>query len=277
MAGMLYLVATPIGNLEDVTLRALRVMKEADLVAAEDTRHTRKLLRHFEIDTPLVSCHQHTRNAKLAALVVQMQQGKTVALVSDAGTPVVSDPGAELVRQCVAAGVPVVPVPGPSAVLTALAASGLEGQAFTFVGFLPKKTAARRRALAEWRDRAETIITFESPERLAAFLQTAAEVLGNREAVVARELTKKFEEFTRGSLGHLAEHWAQREARGEFTVVIAGATATSTSDPHALPAALARYHSLIADGCGSRAALRQAATETGVARNELYDALLLVR
>lgn len=278
MPGTLYLVATPIGNLEDLTLRALRVLREVDCIAAEDTRQTRKLLTHFEIATPMLSLHQRSSQSRLEQLVGKLEQGASVALVTDAGTPVISDPGAELVRRCVEAGVPVVPIPGPSAVLTALSASGFDGQAFSFVGFLPRKPGERRRALESLRSRNETLVFFESPERIASFLRQAAEVFGDRPAVVARELTKKFEEFSRGSLRSLAEQWSAREARGEFTIVIAGnrEAETRASTPGALTAAVARYRELLAAGCDRRSALRTAAAETGVTRNALYEALLVV-
>lgn len=277
MPGTLYLVSTPIGNLEDLTLRALRILKEVDLIAAEDTRDTRKLTSHFAIATPLVSFHQHSRQPRTQWLLEQLQNGKSVALVSSAGTPVISDPGAELVRRCGELGLKVVPIPGASAVLAALAASGCDGQQFFFAGFLPRKSGARRRALERLRDRAETLIFYESPERVAGFLGDARATLGDREAVVARELTKKFEEFSRGTLSALRDRWKEGTARGEFTVVIAGAAeSASEDDDHAtrLPAAMTRFQSLLSAGNERREALRRAALECGVPRNVLYDALV---
>ena len=277
MSGTLYLVSTPIGNLEDLTLRALRILNEVDFIAAEDTRDTRKLTSHFDITTPLVSFHQHSRRPKTEWLIGQLQSGKSVALVCSAGTPVVSDPGADLVRRCVEVAIDVVPIPGASAVLAALAASGFEGQQFIFAGFLPRKSGARRRALEKLRDRAETLIFYESPERVADFLGDVRAAMGDREALVARELTKKFEELSRGTLSALRDRWKEAPARGEFTIVIAGAAElTSDDDDHAarLPAAMARFQSLLAEGNERHEALRHAAREFGVPRNVLYDALL---
>ncbi|MEI6668216.1 MAG: 16S rRNA (cytidine(1402)-2'-O)-methyltransferase [Acidobacteriota bacterium] len=219
-SGTLYLVATPIGNLEDITLRAIRVLRECDLIAAEDTRHTAKLLHHFDIRTPTTSVHEHNEHAKASGLVDRMQHGCAVALVSDAGTPAVSDPGYRLVVAALAAGIRVEAIPGPSAVLTALVASGLPTDAFVFVGFPPPKAKAR----ALWLDRLQTedrtLVLFEAPHRIVATLTDMLRVLGDRQIAVGRELTKLHEELVRGPisavLGRLTEH------RGEFTIVVAG-------------------------------------------------------
>jgi len=219
-AGTLYVVATPIGNLEDVTLRALRVLKEVDLVACEDTRRTRGLLTHFGIHAPVTSYFEHNKLVKGEALLRALQAGKSVALVTDAGTPGVSDPGFLLVRQARQAGVPVVPVPGPSAVVAALSAAGVPADRFVFEGFLPVKPGRRRRRLEALHALGTTVVCYESPHRIAATLAAVRDVWGEAEVVVARELTKQFEEVLAGPPGALLERLAGGRARGEFTLVI---------------------------------------------------------
>lgn len=219
--GTLYVVGTPIGNLEDITLRALRVLREVDLIAAEDTRTTRILLRAHDIGTPMVSFHEFSGPARARRLVERLGSAD-VALVSDAGMPGLSDPGYPLIRQALEAGYKVVPVPGPSAILAALVASGLPMHAFHFLGFLPRKSGQRRRALAAVADEDATLVAFESPHRLAASLADAAEVFGSRPMAAGRELTKMFEEIVRGTIPELAERYAHEEPRGEFTLVFAG-------------------------------------------------------
>ncbi len=228
--GTLYLVATPIGNLEDITLRALRVLREVPLIAAEDTRHMRKLLAHFEIATPTISYHEHSGPAGIERVLAALASGD-VALVSDAGTPAVSDPGEELVRAAIAAGYPVVPIPGPSAVMTALIASGLPTGEFTFMGFLPRKSAERRARLETVRDSTATLVLYEAPHRLLSTLDDLVAVLGDRQAALARELTKLHEEWLRGPLSELRAHYTGGATpRGEYTLVIAGA-APSAREP----------------------------------------------
>ncbi|CAB4244508.1 Ribosomal RNA small subunit methyltransferase I [Methylacidimicrobium sp. AP8] len=222
-APRLWVVATPIGNLEDITLRALRVLREADLVAAEDTRRTGQLLRCFGIQKPLVSCHRFNEARRLAQLLACVREGKRVALVSDAGMPGISDPGERLLRKCAEEGVRIEVIPGPSSVLTALLASGFSTTPFYFGGFLPVKAAARS---AEWeaaRDRPCTSVYFESPHRLRRSLEQAAASLGDRKICLARELTKKFEEVLRGTAETLLSEFRGREPRGEFCVVVEGA------------------------------------------------------
>src|ERR1700676_2806878 len=198
--GLLYLVATPIGNLEDITLRAIRILKEADVIACEDTRHTQKLLQHYAIHKELVSYHAHNELTRAPELVIQLEEGAQVALVSDAGTPVVSDPGHRLVVLCLRHHIPVVPIPGPSAFVAALAASGLPTEEFLFVGFLPSRAGARRKALDSLKAEPRTLVLYEAPHRLVETLTDAADVMGPRPAVVAREITKLHEEFLRGNL-----------------------------------------------------------------------------
>ncbi len=218
--GPLYVVATPIGNLEDLTLRALRVLKEADLIACEDTRRTRGLLTHFGIHAPVTSYFEHNKLAKGEVLLRALREGKSVALVTDAGTPGISDPGFLLVREARDAGIPVVPVPGPSAVIAALSAAGVPADRFVFEGFLPVKPGRRIHRLQALRSLEMTIVCYESPHRIAAALAAIAQVFGDVEVVVARELTKQFEEIVRGTPDRLREHFGGDRARGEFTLII---------------------------------------------------------
>ena len=221
-SGTLYLVATPIGNLEDITLRALRVLRQADLLAAEDTRRTRRLLDHYEIARPLISYHDHNKQHRSAGLLEALLEGKSVALVSDAGTPGISDPAFYLVRLAVAHDLPVVPIPGPASPIAALVASGLPPDRFVFEGFLPVKAGKRRTRLKELAEESRTILLFESPHRLVRTLQEIREILGDREAAVARELTKKFEEISRGPVSQLLEKYAGKKPKGEIVIVLAG-------------------------------------------------------
>jgi len=218
--GTLYVVATPIGNLEDITLRALRVLKEVGLVACEDTRRTRTLLTHFGIHVPVTSYFEHNKLAKGPAILKTLREGKSVALVTDAGTPGISDPGFLLVREAREAGIPVVPVPGPSAVVAALSAAGIPADSFVFDGFLPVKPGKRIHRLEALRDLEMTLVCYESPHRILAALEAIGHVFGQVEIVVARELTKQFEEIVRGTPAALRERFAAGTVRGEFTLVI---------------------------------------------------------
>ena len=221
-AGILFVVATPIGNLEDISLRAVRVLREADLIAAEDTRHTAKLLHHYDIRRPTASLHEHNEQEKVPALVDRLRGGARIALVTDAGTPAVSDPGYRLVRAAIDAGIRVEAIPGPSAVLAALVSSGLPTDSFVFAGFPPPKSAARRAWFEALRDEPRTLVFFEAPHRIRETLAAAIETLGDREAALGRELTKLHEEVLRGSLSAVLDRLG--EPRGEFTVVVAGGT-----------------------------------------------------
>jgi 16S rRNA (cytidine1402-2'-O)-methyltransferase len=223
MSGTLYVVSTPIGNLEDITLRALRILREVQIVAAEDTRHSRGLLSRYDIHTPLTSYHDFNKEEKTPVLLHRLSKGESVALISDAGTPTVSDPGYFLITQAIAAGVPVSPIPGPSAVLAAIAASGLPTDAFLFDGFLPKKRGARSRRLTELSVERRTLIFFESPHRILMVLQEMLELFGNRRVALARELTKAFEEIIRGRLSEVIQALEGRRTRGEITLVVEGA------------------------------------------------------
>jgi 16S rRNA (cytidine1402-2'-O)-methyltransferase len=220
--GVLYIVGTPIGNLEDITLRALRVLKEVDTVAAEDTRHTQKLLTRYDVHATLTSYHDFNKETKAAVLLARMREGASVALVCDAGTPTISDPGYFLINRCIEAGVAVVPIPGPSAVIGALSASGLPTDRFHFEGFLPKPSGRLAKRLAALQDHPETIVLFESPHRLLKTLRAVYEAWGNRPVVVARELTKVHEEFLRGTLAELIAELERRPRRGEVTLLIGG-------------------------------------------------------
>jgi 16S rRNA (cytidine1402-2'-O)-methyltransferase len=227
MAGILYIVATPIGNLEDITLRALRVLKEVDRIAAEDTRYTRKLLSHYDIRTPLASYHEHNERTAAPALVECMLRGDSIALVSDAGTPCISDPGYRLVVAAVSAGIQITPVPGPSAFVAALSAAALPTDRFVFEGFLPEKTKQRRQRLRSLHDDGRTLVFYEAPHRLKDSLNDIEAVLGDRAVVIARELTKIHEEFARGRIREIATQFADREVRGEVVIIVEGFTGES--------------------------------------------------
>ena len=275
----LYLVGTPIGNLEDITLRALRVLKEVDLIACEDTRQTQKLLNHFSISTRTTSYHEHNEAAKSAELVKAMQEGASVALVTDAGMPGISDPGYRLITLAIEQGVPVVPVPGASAFLTALIASGLPTDSFRFNGFLPAKRGERRAALEAVRDSPRTQVFYEAPHRIVETLQDVAEICGSaRNVVVAREVTKLHEEFLRGRAAEVLETLKARESvKGEITLLIGKAEAT---DAHVGTGTLARPsvrqrvdQIMSAEKLDEKAALKKVAKERGVSKSEAYREL----
>ncbi len=271
--GTLFVVATPLGNLEDVTLRAIRTLKEAAVVACEDTRRTVKLLNRYEIRTPLSVFHEHNKARAGAAILRRLKDGDSVALVSDAGTPAVSDPGYELVRDAIAAGVRVEVVPGPSALVASLVVSGLPTDRFAFEGFLPGRGERRRKALQALAGEARTMIFYESPQRIAAFLADAAEVLGERRACVVRELTKVHEEILRGTLPGLAAEIAGRgQVLGEITVVVAGAPKTAE-----LPVEDAVREALRGASGTSRDLAREISERTGLSRKEVYDEVVRQR
>jgi 16S rRNA (cytidine1402-2'-O)-methyltransferase len=275
--GCLYLVATPIGNLEDITLRAIRVLKEADLIACEDTRQTQKLLQRYEIRKELVSYHEHNELTRSPELVIELEQGARIALVSDAGTPGISDPGHRLVTLCLRHHIPVVPVPGPSALVAALAASGLPTDEFLFVGFLPPRAGVRRKALDALKTESRTLVFYEAPHRVVETLADAADILGARPAVIAREVTKIHEEFLRGSLSELLEAARKRAPRGEITLLI-GPGDPQTVQVDSSVSLKERVAQLEAEaGIDRKAALKQAARERGLGKREAYKQLLLER
>lgn len=276
--GTLYLCATPIGNLEDMTFRAVRILGEVDLIAAEDTRHTRKLLTHFDIHTPLTSYHEHNKFEKGPEIIEMLLSGKNLVVVSDAGLPGIADPGSHLVELAIEAGIIVTPLPGANAALSGLICSGLDTTKFTFVGFLPKTTKKRREVLAELVKDQTTLLFYESPHRLKATLSELLDTFGDRKAVAARELTKKFEEFIRGSLASLKEHFQENQPRGEFCLIIAGYDRSADVDE---AAELAQQRSpyevfleLLEQGVDKKAAIKQAALNLGLAKREVYQAVL---
>jgi 16S rRNA (cytidine1402-2'-O)-methyltransferase len=274
LAPGLHLVATPIGNLGDITLRGLWVLRGVDRILCEDTRVTARLLARFGIDKPLEPYHDHNADRVRPGVLDALRRGERLALVSDAGTPLVSDPGYKLVREAIAADLPVTAAPGPSAALTALILSGLPPDTFLFAGFLPPRAAARRRALTGWRELAATLIFFEGPSRLAAALSDMAEIFGDRDAAVARELTKRHEEIRRGRLAELAAHYREAGApRGEAVVVVGppqAAAAIPDSDIDARLRTLLARHTL-------RDAVALLATETSLGRSALYERALVLQ
>lgn len=279
MAGTLYLVATPIGNLEDITHRAIRILREAKVIACEDTRHTRKLLNHYGINTRTISYHEHNERERARELVKLLETGADVAIVSDAGTPGISDPGFQLARLAIERGVAVVPIPGPSALIAALIVSGVPTDEFFFGGFLPARSGARRTRLGELGSIPATLIFYEAPHRIAATLRDAYEILGEREAVVARELTKMHEEIARGRLSELGERFASREhARGEMVLIIDRAVIESETATGAAVASIAELVAkLESEGIDHRAALKKAARALGLSRDEAYRRLIAER
>jgi 16S rRNA (cytidine1402-2'-O)-methyltransferase len=275
MPGTLYIVATPIGNLEDMTFRSVRILKEADLIAAEDTRHSRKLLAHFGITTPLTSYYDHNQALKGERILKTLQEGRQVALISDAGTPCISDPGYQLVRDALSAGITVVPIPGACAAVAALSAAGLPTNAFTFAGFPPNKEGKRRSFLASLASAQGSVVLYEAPHRLKATLADIAVVLGERRVVVARELTKLHEEFLFGTAGTLQEQIPEERERGELVILIAPADADSqrleaVSAEEQLRLALAKGHSV-------KEAAALVAAATGLPRRELYAQALIMK
>lgn len=278
MAGTLYIVATPIGNLEDITLRALRVLKEADLIACEDTRHTRKLLSHFHISKPTVSYHEHNEHERAGELIKKLEGGMNVALVSDAGTPLISDPGFRIVNDAIARGISVVPIPGPSAVIAALAASGLPTTEFAFVGFLPARRAARRARLKQLANLEMTLVFYEAPHRINETLEDARETLGERECVIARELTKLHEEFVRARLSEI--ELPPGTARGEIVLLIGPVIDRPVEQPEhpATHSILEAVQQLItAEGLDQKDALKRVARARGISKSEAYRRMIRER
>jgi len=274
MPGTLYVVATPIGNLADITQRAIQILKDVELIACEDTRHTRKLLQHFGINTKTTSYHEHNENQRGDELLDLLKQGSDIAVVSDAGTPAISDPGFRLVRSAIENEIVVVPVPGPSALITALVAAGLPTDEFFFAGFLPARASARQTRLRELASVPGTLIFYEAPHRLAATLKDAYETLGEREAVVARELTKLHEEVRRGRLSDLVEHYSQVEPRGEIVLLIdRNSIETGEAESNSERSVGELVAQFEAEGIDHRAALKKAARELKLSRAEAYRKL----
>ena len=271
MAGRLYVVATPIGNLEDITYRAVRVLGECDLIACEDTRQSRKLLDHYGIAKPTLSYHEHNEAERTAELLMRLRDGGTIALISDAGVPLVSDPGYRLVHAAVEEGIRVEPLPGASALLTALSASGLPTDEFHFAGFLPPKTGQRTRALEALREVEGTLIFYEAPHRIVETLEAIEQVLGPRPVVVARELTKLHEEFLRGTPAEVRSELASRDSvKGEITLLVGKALAPAADDT---PLAEA-VEALVGQGVARMDAIKQVARRRGLSKREVYASLL---
>lgn len=269
----LYLVATPIGNLEDITLRALRVLKEVSLIACEDTRHTRKLLDHFGIQKPTISYHEHNEQARAQELTGRLLKGESIALVTDAGTPGISDPAYRVVVSAIEQGIQVIPIPGATALIGGLIASGLPTDAFLFVGFLPAKRNARREKLESLRAVCETLVFYEAPHRIKETLLEAETILGDRQASLAREITKLYEQFLRGRLSEISAQL--QEPRGEMTLVIAGANEEEEAQPLPLTESLAlQLARLIEAGSSRNDALKQIAKMRGLSKKEAYRLLL---
>ena len=274
-SGTLYIVGTPIGNLEDTTFRAIKTLQKGDLIAAEDTRHTSKLLQHFQILTPQLSYHQHNEQSRIPELIEKLNQGKAIALVTDAGMPAISDPGYELVKVCVEANISVVPIPGVTANITALCASGLPTNKFIFIGFLPTKIKLREEQLEKLSNSLETIVLYESPYKLLQTLEDLAKMLGgNRKIVLARELTKLHEEFWRGTVGQAIIHYQNNQPKGEFTLVIAGA------EPELLVLSedtiKQELQELFAQGISRSQASRQLSQKINLSRRKIYQIALKI-
>ena len=274
MAGVLYVVATPIGNLEDISLRALRVLKEVHVIAAEDTRHTRILLDHYEIRTPLVSYHEHNEKAQAPRLAQRLAHGENIALVSDAGTPAISDPGYRLVVEALRTGIRVTPIPGASALASALSASGLPTDRFVFEGFLPAKRGERENRLEALRGERRTVVFYEAPHRLTDALSAMQRILGDREIVVGRELSKVHEEFLRGTIDEVIAQLGERDVKGEITILVRGAPDPEQISQEALAGEIRR---LIAEGRGVKQIAEQLGERYRMAKREVYQLALRLK
>ena len=277
--GTLYLCATPIGNLGDMTFRAVETLKNVSLIAAEDTRHTRKLMSHFDIHVSLTSYHEHNKRSKGPVLVAKLLEGQNIALVSDAGLPGISDPGSDLVRLALDAGITVTPIPGASAALTALVASGLPTGGFLFAGFLPKENAARKARLRQLQACPETMVFYESPHQILKTLGDFQTALGDRQAVIGRELTKIHEEFIRGPLSELSGHFRKNRPRGEFTLLVAGNSGETATPETMAPemsddAVRQEVERKVASGTNKKDAIKLTASQWGLSRRRVYQLML---
>lgn len=286
--GTLYLCPTPIGNLEDITLRALKILKEVDLIAAEDTRVTIKLLNHFEITTPLTSYHEHNKMTKGPKVIELLKEGKDVALVTDAGTPGLSDPGEDLVKDAIEQDIRVVPLPGAAAAICALVASGLSTKRFAFEGFLPQKTKEKKQTLKELADEQRTLIFYEAPHRIIKTLKALKDALGNRQIVIAREMTKVHEEFIRGTIEEVIERFNVKSPRGEMVIVVEGAhsgqksaktsvdgiSELELSESHLADKLQLIMQNEMEEGLSKNQAMKRAAKQLGLSRNQAYELLI---
>lgn len=278
MAGKLYLCATPIGNLDDITFRVLNTLKEVDLIAAEDTRHSIKLLNHFDIKTPMTSYHEFNKFDKAGYLVEQMQQGVNIALITDAGTPGISDPGEELVKQCYEAGIEVTSLPGPAACITALTLSGMATRRFCFEAFLPSDKKEKQWILEELKGETRTIIIYEAPHRLVKTLEELREVLGNRKITICRELTKKYEEAFRTTLEEAVSHYQANDPKGECVIVIQGKSIDDIKEEQkrsweemSIEEHMRYYED---QGMERKEAMKQVAKDRGISKRDVYQQLL---
>lgn len=266
-SGILYIVSTPIGNLEDITLRALRILKEVNFIAVEDTRHSQKLLNHYNISKPLISYWSEKEKIRSGQIIEKLLTGQSGALICDAGTPGISDPGAVLIKRAIEENIPVVPIPGPSGIITALSVSGLPTNEFIFLGFLPPKSVERQKKLKELIFEARTMIFYEAPHRILETLKDMLMVLGNRNAVIAKEITKLYEEFIRGSLSELIEKIENTKILGEFIILIGGNKTENIS----IDEALEEIKLLMKKGMGRKEAVRKVSEDYGFSKKELYD------
>jgi 16S rRNA (cytidine1402-2'-O)-methyltransferase len=274
-AGTLFLVGTPIGNLKDITLRALEILQEVDLIAAEDTRQTQKLLNHYHIHKPVTSYYEHNKAAKGPFLIEELSRGKKIALVSDAGMPGISDPGYDLVRECISQKIPLTVIPGPSAVLTALVASGLDCSGFVFAGFFPRSKKEKRQLFEELKQEKRTIIFYESPYRLPQTLAEVREMWGERRCCVARELTKVFEEYRRGTLGELCTYYESNPVKGEITLLIEGVQVREEESNYTSAEIEDCYAELLQKGFSKKDALKETARLLKVPKREIYHQVMI--
>jgi len=274
-SGTLYIVATPIGNLEDMTFRAIRILKEVDLIAAEDTRHSRKLLNHYAIATRMTPYHDHNEQLKTDYLLEQLLAGLNIAIITDAGTPCIADPGYRIAKAAAEQGIRTVPVPGVSAIAAALSASGLPSDSFAFEGFLPPKQGKRKNRLAELKAESRLVIFYEAPHRLAAALADMVETLGTREVVIARELTKIHEEFRRGTSAELLEHFSKQPVKGEIVILISPADEADAKAEYDLESTLRHY--LLTEGLSVKDAAARVSAESGRSRSEAYAISLAIK
>ncbi len=267
MKGILYIVSTPIGNLEDITFRAIRILKEVDLIAAEDTRHTRKLLTHYGISKPLTSYWGAKEKVKAEEIIKRLNEGIDVALVTDAGTPGISDPGSVVIKRAIEEGIEVIPIPGPSAIITALSVSGLDTNEFVYIGFLPPKHSQRKKALEELKREHRTVVFYEAPHRLLDTLEDMLQVLGDRACCVCHEMTKLNEELFRGSLSEVIERLEQRSIAGEYVIIVEGHKTEGLTVEEAVEEVLA----LMKQGSGRKEAVKRVAAQYGLSQKTLYD------
>ena len=272
MSGILYLCATPIGNLDDMTFRAVKILREVDLIAAEDTRHTRKLLTHFDIHTPLIRYDEFSKVQQGEKILQELLAGKNIACVSDAGLPAISDPGADLVKLAIKNDIKICPVPGANAALSALICSGLSTEKFSFIGFLPNSKKNRREVLEKFSDREETLIFYEAPHRLQKTLSELKEIFGDRKIVLARELTKIHEEFLRGKISELEKNLS--EPKGEFVIVVEGNKGGENFETSTSENFLDAYKNLIDAGIDKKTAIRETAIKFNLSRREVYNSVV---